>query len=327
MTSPAEAKQTYESTLLSRPGVTGVCSGPQTTGGKLTGRDALVVFVQRKRDVPTHEHLPREIDGAPVDVVEFDPQPLTMSLGSAPPPSVRPIKPGVGISSLGSRQVGTLGMMFLYGGQVMALTARHVLDSGCHYVVQPAMSTDDSDVVGGVDEVEAYFDAATVSLVADHRSPKLRQAIGNCDAFDLARRDEGGLTYSVYLHPFRTTSIDPAWKPNKRWAAISYARRGAKVAKVGAKTGVTHGYVFTDDLTVTMRYTYGTYTIRNTLAIYSANDKPFGTAGDSGATVVAVAGRVSTAYATLIAGHGRMTVAVPIEAQLEAMYGKGCVAR
>jgi hypothetical protein len=327
-TSEAAAREAAAKVQVVRTGVTGVCSGPEMTAGKLTGRAAVVFFVQRKRDVPAPERIPKEIGGVPTDVVEWDPQPLTMSLGSPPPPRVRPIRPGVGIGLQGTLGMGTLGMMFLYDGQVMALTARHVLEDGTQPIVQPAMSRHDSDIVGSVDEADATLDAAAIRLaVTTPSEPKLRTAFRNCAAFDAARQAAGGPEHSVYLHPFSTYDVEPAWWPRKRWTAIAPAKRGDPVAKIGARTAYTQGYVFADDLQVVMRYAYGTYTMRNTLAIYSSNEKPFAVQGDSGATVFAATGRISTAHATVIAGQGRMSVAVPMETQLEAMFGKGCVAR
>ena len=56
-------------TRLKRPGVLTVRPGYQFTGGRLTGRPAIVVTVMRKRTrVPASQRLPAEIEGIPVDV-------------------------------------------------------------------------------------------------------------------------------------------------------------------------------------------------------------------------------------------------------------------
>ncbi len=59
--------------LLAIPGVTGLAIGNKVTGGRDTGKRAVVVFVkQKRRDVPDRERVPSEIDGTPTDVVERD---------------------------------------------------------------------------------------------------------------------------------------------------------------------------------------------------------------------------------------------------------------
>lgn len=63
-------------TLLSRPGVVGVGAGPERRRGRITGNAAIVITVRKKlspeeleaRDI---EPLPDEIEGIPVDVIEF----------------------------------------------------------------------------------------------------------------------------------------------------------------------------------------------------------------------------------------------------------------
>lgn len=56
-------------TRLRKPGVLTVRPGYQFTGGRITGRPAVVVTVLRKRArVPEGQQLPKEIDGIPVDV-------------------------------------------------------------------------------------------------------------------------------------------------------------------------------------------------------------------------------------------------------------------
>src|SRR5688572_12068884 len=54
---------------LEKPGVLTVRPGFQFSDGRITGREAIVVTVQRKRArVPASQELPGEIDGIPVDV-------------------------------------------------------------------------------------------------------------------------------------------------------------------------------------------------------------------------------------------------------------------
>ncbi len=70
-----EVKRRVEDDLLRLPGVHGVSVEPKRTGGRETGRAAIVVFVTRKRsgaELPAPERIPSEIDGVPTDVVESE---------------------------------------------------------------------------------------------------------------------------------------------------------------------------------------------------------------------------------------------------------------
>ena len=77
-----------------RPGVTGLDVGVRLRGNELGDEIALRVYVHAKRPrsaIAEGECFPREIDGVPVDVIEFDPHPP-----SHPPtrrPSHRTLRP------------------------------------------------------------------------------------------------------------------------------------------------------------------------------------------------------------------------------------------
>lgn len=61
----------HRDALLAIPGVTGLALGNKITGGRDTGKRAVVVFVERKRnDVADSERIPAEVGGMPTDVVE-----------------------------------------------------------------------------------------------------------------------------------------------------------------------------------------------------------------------------------------------------------------
>jgi len=63
-------KREVERELLKLPGVTGVDVGQKIVDGKKTDVIAIIVYVEKKRDVPEEFAIPKEIQGVPTDVVE-----------------------------------------------------------------------------------------------------------------------------------------------------------------------------------------------------------------------------------------------------------------
>jgi len=73
MTSLEDVRRIQEAAephLLSLPGVRGVSIGYKQVGGKPTDTLAIVVYVEKKQDVPAQDAIPAEIEGIPTDVVE-----------------------------------------------------------------------------------------------------------------------------------------------------------------------------------------------------------------------------------------------------------------
>lgn len=63
-------KNRVEADLLKRPGVTGVDVGHKHIGGKKTDVLAIRIYVEKKKDVPHEDEMPRQIGGIPTDVIE-----------------------------------------------------------------------------------------------------------------------------------------------------------------------------------------------------------------------------------------------------------------
>jgi len=51
-------------------GVTGVDIGPKLVNGQPTAQTSIRVYVEKKRDVPPEQAIPKEIQGVPTDVIE-----------------------------------------------------------------------------------------------------------------------------------------------------------------------------------------------------------------------------------------------------------------
>ncbi len=63
-------KELNEGLLLKLPGVTGVDIGNKLVAGHDTGTPAIRVYVSQKKDVPSDQTIPKEVDGVPTDVIE-----------------------------------------------------------------------------------------------------------------------------------------------------------------------------------------------------------------------------------------------------------------
>src|ERR1043165_4340078 len=65
-----EAKRKAEADLLKLPGVTGVDIGFKEVAGQPTDQVAIRVLVEEKKDVPKGQHVHKEIEGIPTDVIQ-----------------------------------------------------------------------------------------------------------------------------------------------------------------------------------------------------------------------------------------------------------------
>ncbi len=63
-------RREVERELLKLPGVTGVDVGQKIVDGKKTDIIAIIVYVEKKKDVPQEFAIPKKIQGIPTDVVE-----------------------------------------------------------------------------------------------------------------------------------------------------------------------------------------------------------------------------------------------------------------
>ena len=99
----ARPSAAIEDALLARPGVVGVDIGEKWSDGRPTGRQAIVVHVERKRaddDALRRRAHPGEIDGIPTDVVEHRVSPLAAASATrrgTPAGRIRPLAGGLSI--------------------------------------------------------------------------------------------------------------------------------------------------------------------------------------------------------------------------------------
>ena len=121
-----DAKKRHRALLRNREGVVGVGVGKKVSNGVDTGREAIVVFVKRKRplsELSARAILPRMVDDVEVDVIEVGD---LKALKGAHEEIHRPLVAGI---SVGHYRItaGTLGLIVVKNGQAYILSNNHVL--------------------------------------------------------------------------------------------------------------------------------------------------------------------------------------------------------
>jgi hypothetical protein len=304
-------KRMVEDEFLARPGVIGVDIGEKYTGGRPTGRAAIVVYVCAKG--PDHpQQIPAEVGGVPTDVVaetillhrarlsrssEVLGEPgvaerhpvLRGGLSIGPARSIRMVPPDVAVAGE-YVVVGTLGAFVVTrtDRKVLGLTTFHV---GC---------VDDSWSVGDEflhpSRVDGGLAGADLVAVLDRAA-----LAGSVSAAGLRM---GG-------RPIRAEVLDIGALTGTAAAVV-----GSSVRKRGRTTGLTYGVVTSVDATLRLDFGdgIGVRTLRDQIKVYSA--ERFGDHGDSGAVFVDADNRVVGLY---VGGTGSTGFANPIEPVLRQL--------
>jgi len=301
-------KRMVEDEFLTRPGVIGVDIGEKYTGGRPTGRAAIVVYVCAKG--PQHaQQIPAEVGGVPTDVVaesivlhrarvspteqhlvaERHPV-LRGGISIGPARSIRVVPPEVPVA--GEYVIaGTLGAFAVTRDEarkVLGLTTFHV---GC---------VDDSWSVGDEFVHPSRVDGGLVG--ADLVAVLDRAALaGSVSAAGLRMGNR----------PFRAEVLDIG-----ALTGTAPAKIGSTVRKRGRTTGLTHGMVTSSDATLRLDFGdgLGVRTLRDQIRVRSS--ERFGDHGDSGAVLVDADNRVVGLY---VAGSGSTGFANPVEPVLRQL--------
>ena len=115
----------HAANLLSKPGVYAVGLGEKISGGKRTGKRALICSIAKKKplaQLAQDELIPQDIEGIPTDIVEIGSRPRKFPAWQQ---KQRPVMPGI---STGHYQItaGTIGAIVEVDGDVMLLSNNHV---------------------------------------------------------------------------------------------------------------------------------------------------------------------------------------------------------
>jgi hypothetical protein len=285
-----------EDRLRALPGVIHVSVGLKETGGTVTDRLAIRVYVEEKKataDVPPAELIPASVDGVPTDVNVVGTYDFTMDNGR-----YRPVEGGIqvtnriiGLNDAGTGTqiaAGTLGCIATYDADrsPVLLGNWHVLMANSartgDRIFQPAPS-----VLPPVDETDLPLrpadDADAVAKILDSRiTDKVDGAIARIDVSSWCRCC--GTDYRNEINGLSVDGHPPKNVISGRRAAVA----GETVYKVGMHTGRTVGHVVDANFpsfSITRGVT--TFTFTGQIQISSADaTSRFSETGDSGSVVI-----------------------------------------
>lgn len=176
----------HSNDLLSKKNVVGVATGEQWKSGQKTGREAVLVLVEKKlkKELLTDQDLvPSTVDGVPTDVIEVG------KIKAQFRAKHRPVVPG---TSVGHKSVtaGTLGLLVKKGGHTYILSNNHVLANANNAqlgdeIVQPGRADGgrlERDLVAHLSHFvpidfngDNVVDAALAKLDGDLEPPKVEE--------------------------------------------------------------------------------------------------------------------------------------------------------
>ncbi len=292
--------------------LTAIGVGAKYVNGERLKDHAVRFYVERKvpeRLMPKEHVLPKEIGGAPTDVIESG----RFSLHSSSAPGgitgqpiagrVRPVRPGCSCSyqlpppDQGVLTVSTLGAIVQAAGKKFILSNNH------------ALANSNSLAPGAPIFQPALLDGADTSadqIAALTRFVKIDRAAMNVVDCAIAQLLDGIETDGAILPGAAAlASADPV-----------KAADGMQVAKTGRTTGYTEGEVFEVNGTVPIPYPFGMATFENQIFVRGANGR-FSADGDSGALVIDRATRQATGL--LFAGSTNLSVCNPLDAVLAGL--------
>jgi len=301
-------QKAHEKSLLKKQNVVGTAIGEKWSNGTPTGKDAVLVFVQKKftkRGVlskySANEMVPSELDGIPTDVIEVGV--ITKEVGYKG--KSRPIKPGY---SVGHRQItaGTIGGVFYdKDGDPVILSNNHVL------------ANENSARIGDVIYQPGPLDNRADLTFRSWPTPVANLPyIGTLKKF--VRLKGSGNSHDSAIAKIHDTLIrdglvDDIYPTiNKRLAGFGSARVGTSVQKEGRTTGYTTGRVIGLHASFSVGYDFGPARFENCVVLSNMS-----AGGDSGSIIFDMGMK---AVGLLFAGSPKITIANPF-AIVQQFYG------
>ncbi|TWP47723.1 hypothetical protein FKR81_30720 [Lentzea tibetensis] len=305
-------KRMVEDEFLSRPGVIGVDIGEKFTGGRPTGRAAIVVYVCAKGSHHPQQ-IPASVEGIPTDIVAEsivlhrallspdEHQPVVAErhavlrggISIGPSRAVRVVPPDVSVPG-DYVIVGTLGALVVSRTEklVMGLTNFHV---GC---------VDDAWMVGDRMVHPSRVDGGVQNL----------DDVGELNRAALSGSVNAAAVLLDPQRPCRAEILDIGAVTGSAPAPV-----GTPVRKRGRTTALTHGVVVSGDATIAVDFGdgIGVRKLRDQLRIESCAGR-FGDHGDSGSVLVDVENRVVGLYCAGTAS-GSTGFANPIDRVLDQL--------
>lgn len=327
---------------LRRPGIRGVGVGFKKVGGRETDRLAVRFYVAAKRTVAASEALPRELDGVPTDVIEFDPHPGRLPTASVPagqehhaasqgePGAARahnerqvdtkkydPLLGGISIGP--SRMVGkdedtyttgTLGLMVYDGGPDREDGFVPMMLSNAH-----VMCGDDGKARKG-DKICQASRRDTALFWCSDCAKLERWKVDNVKVDGRMY----GVDAAVAVRTHRKVAM---WEIADvgMVGGSAQARVHMEVLKRGRTTGITYGRItdITCDVSEDFGVGYGIKTLFNQIVIESGNKNDFVEDGDSGSVLLDRATKKVVGLCWAGSSSSTWGVASPMAAVLQAL--------
>jgi len=303
------AKEESSNKLLNKPGVTGVGTGKKFVDGMPTEEDAILVFVQKKKNANTirrqgvdDDLVPDEIDGFVTDVIEVG----NIQLQKGYRTKARPVKPGYSISHE-NVTAGTIGGLFYDGdGDVVALSNFHVL------------ADDGKAKIGDIIYQPGTADTrATLKFTGWSKPYDQHPYIGTLKRFNPLNSTGEHFHDSAIaqIHPelVKGGYIDTIYPDlGKPLTGFSNVKIGDTALKCGRTTGFTSGRVIAQNVTFQIGYGFGLCTFNN-ITLTNAMSQ----GGDSGSIGL---DKDMKAFGLLFAGSPKVTLYNDIEAVVD-YYG------
>lgn len=280
--------------------ILGTSISEKLSGGSLTGRPCIRVYVQKKiadeSSIESSALIPKQVpnmEDIDTDVVEVGTiRQWAVNEGNFP----RPVPCGVGIAaaftnSAGTREVGTLGARCVVNNQWAILSNNHVLALNDQlpigtYIVQDGLGVTPTDVIAQLSN----------KVPLSETSPNTVDA-----AIALSGNQYVAGTFSYTLNPSPAT-----------------AAHYQSVRKDGYMTGTTSGQIVALNANVNITAADGrVFPFVGMIEIQGIGGVPFSAGGDSGALVVTLPDYRPVAM--IVGGSGQLTFASPIQAVMDAL--------
>ena len=291
---PEKLLKKYTPEILQKRGVVTVGLGTKWTGGKNTGKEALVVGVKEKLPVSllaAEDVIPTEVKGLVTDIWQVGEIKLLNEIDRKS--RIRPAPGGVSIGNV-IVTAGTFGCLVYKGGQPFILSNNHVLaavnkaEIGSS-IVQPG--TYDGGTLN--DEIAKLSEFIEIKILGVSGCGIAKSITAICNFLArLFKRDtklvpigglEGNTVDCAIAKPNKDTDVDETilevgWISGKEMEPVV----GMKVKKSGRSSGLTHGEVMQVGVTANVQVGEGKIAMFTDQFAMGAMSEP----GDSGSVIL-----------------------------------------
>jgi hypothetical protein len=294
--------QEQENTILNKKNVIGIGHGNKWIGGKNTGQEALLIFVERKEDISKlhpNDVIPKEINGKITDVVGKCGELMPLVLSQ----KIRPVTPGYSCGHV-DVTAGTIGGFFMdKNNEIVGLTNNHVgannnLARIGSYIIQPGRYDNPNygnNIIGTLKNFKSLNDRDK-TLLNVYLTYKIGRKIKKT-------KIKSGLNFNLEDSAiFRTnTQIEKSIPTIGKIKGFNYfIGLYEKVQKTGRTTEYNTGTIISVSTTIQIRYDNSVLTFRDQLVTTAMAQ-----GGDSGSLLCDMSGNVT---GLLFAGSNSITI-------------------